>query len=150
MTIHSQELPGQEFVINWFRMGGVVLNAADVWATIALRNYEAKLLEIQANFANNSSEADLADLRTQARQLEVDLKRKENAKIEAIELRNNSHQLAQRTVMMLTALQDKVSSCTRINRNTYIRTHPRTCTSKHSVFLTLMHLTFPSCLHCVL
>ena len=104
----SQGLPGQEFVINWFRMGGVVLNAADVWATIAHRNYEAKLLEIQANVANNASEADLSELQTQARQLEVDLKRKENAKVEATELRDNPHQLAQRTIMMLAALQEKV------------------------------------------
>ena len=89
-------------------MGGVVLNAADVWATIAHRNYEAKLLEIQANVANNASEADLSELQTQARQLEVDLKRKENAKVEATELRDNPHQLAQRTIMMLAALQEKV------------------------------------------
>ena len=92
-------------------MGGVVLNAADVWATIAHRNYEAKLLEIQANAANNASEADLSELQTQARQLEVDLKRKENAKVEATELRDNPHQLAQRTIMMLAALQEKVRAC---------------------------------------
>lgn len=103
-------MPGEEFVINWFRMGGVVLNAASVWADIARTNYEQKQMQLERNGANLSSE-ELNDLRADCRQLELDLQRKQDASKEASTLRDNPNLLAKKSIMMLAALRMKVSHC---------------------------------------
>ena len=105
-VVEGNEMPGEDF--NWFRMGGVVLNAASVWAKIARANYEQKQMQLERNGANLSTE-ELNDLRVECRQLELDLMRKQDACEEAATLRDDSTQLARKSIMMLAALMKKVS-----------------------------------------
>lgn len=107
-TIIGNEMPGEDFVINWYRMGGVVLNAASVWADIARGNYEQRQMQLERNGANLSGEQ-LNDLRAECRQLELDLKRKQAASEEATTLRDKPYQIAKKSIMMLAALKERVS-----------------------------------------
>jgi len=113
-VIEGDEMPGEEFVINWYRMGGVVLNAASVWADIARTNYEQKQMQLERNGANLSSE-ELNDLRADCRQLELDLKRKQDASEEASTLRDDPQLLAKKSIMMLAALRTKMGSLDKMN-----------------------------------
>lgn len=91
---------GDDFSINWYRMGGVILNAATVWETIARTNAETIRIEL-----THAKGPDVSALQTKYVHQEYDLRRKEDARIEAEQLRKDSFLLAKKSIMMLESLK---------------------------------------------
>ena len=83
---------GDDFSINWYRMGGVILNAATVWETIARTNAETIRIEL-----THAKGPDVSALQTKYVHQEYDLRRKEDARIEAEQLRKDSFLLAKKS-----------------------------------------------------
>jgi len=102
--VEGETSKGEEFVINWYRMGGVVLNAATVWQNIASKSLQAKQRTLERNRANFSEDA-LQELRHECKQLQEDLDRKAAAIADARQLRSDPHLLARKSIMMLESLR---------------------------------------------
>jgi len=102
--VSSDSRKGEEFVINWYRMGGVVLNAATVWQDIASKNLRGKQRSLERNSAN-LTEDQVQELKHECKQLREDLDRKLAAIADARQLRSDPHQLARKSIMMLESLR---------------------------------------------
>ena len=95
---------GEEYVISWYRMGEVILNAATVWQDIASKNLQRKLAHLDGRRAD-LTEGQVRELSSECKQLQSDVDRKLQAISDAKQLSLDPHQLARKSVMMLEKLR---------------------------------------------